>query len=183
VFGRRPLMSRFVKILALYFLISGVALAQNEVWESRGEEKSVKLLKMVESRHFANIEEIKALVFTGADVNYADENGVTVLMHAAYHGVDAVKLMKLLIEHGADVNAQDNKGQTPIMFAATNYISRFQSLVSVGLQLFFIKRPDVSDLRLLFDSGADLNIRDNEGRTVMDRVRTGVIQPSNKWLC
>lgn len=157
---------------------AGVVSDQN--LDSDIEKASISLLNKIKNRQFAVIGVIENLISRrGADVNYADENGVTVLMYAASHGFDALEVMKLLVKNGADVNAQDKMGQTPIMYAATNYLSRFQSLRSSWYDMIGIKKPEIADLYFLFTSGADLNIKDNEGRTVVDRVRVGVVQPVN----
>jgi hypothetical protein len=100
-------------------------------------------------------------------------------MYAASHGVDAVDIMKVLINNGADVNAQDNKGQTPIMYAASNYISRYQSIKAVGYQILGLNRPDLGDLKLLLRAGANLRIEDNEGLNTLERVSSGVVNPSS----
>lgn len=61
------------------------------------------------------IESIRFLVDNGADVNYADRNGETPLMVAAWLGRnDAVRSLLL---RGADYTAKDNKGRTAAAWA------------------------------------------------------------------
>jgi ankyrin repeat protein len=61
------------------------------------------------------IEAMRALLASGAQVNYADPDGSTALIVALMNGHwDAAKL---LIESGADVNAWDWWGQTPLFMA------------------------------------------------------------------
>ncbi len=175
----QPKMIKFLEKLISANNSTGVVPGQNVITDSDIEKASIMLLNKIKNREFAVMSGIENLVSRGADVNYADENGVTVLMHAASHGFDALGVMKLLVSNGANVNAQDKMGQTPIMYAATNYLSRFQSLRSIWYDMIGIKKPEVADLYFLFKSGADLNIRDSEGRTVIERVRAGVVQPTH----
>jgi len=56
---------------------------------------------------------VKLLIDRGADINFKDKNGKTLL-----HYTSNVKLCELLIEHGADVNITDNIGRTPLMVDA-----------------------------------------------------------------
>ena len=66
-----------------------------------------------------DIDRLKKLLATGAEVNIRERDGLTPLMVASLRGHSAV--VQLLIQHGAGVNAQDNKGMTPLLFASINY--------------------------------------------------------------
>ena len=55
---------------------------------------------------------VKFLVKKGADVNFAQHEGITPLHAAAYNGNE--ELVQILLAHGADPNAKDEKGETPI---------------------------------------------------------------------
>ena len=59
---------------------------------------------------------VKALIEASADVNKADNDGVTPLHSAALVGLEAV--VNVLIEAGADVNETSNNGDTPLSSAA-----------------------------------------------------------------
>ena len=52
----------------------------------------------------------------GADLNLANNNGLTALMLAAGHG--HVEVVRVLLEAGADVNLASNNGSTASMLAA-----------------------------------------------------------------
>ncbi|MBM2841867.1 MAG: ankyrin [Bacteroidetes bacterium] len=55
---------------------------------------------------------VKVLVKRGADVNFAQHEGITPLHAAAHNGNE--ELVQILLAHGADPNAKDEKGETPI---------------------------------------------------------------------
>jgi hypothetical protein len=61
----------------------------------------------------SNTELASLLVEKGANIEYADEDGVTVLTQAAYLG--EVPIVKALLAAGADVTAANNEGITPLV--------------------------------------------------------------------
>ena len=65
----------------------------------------------------ANLEEIRAAIQAGADVNTSDEYGQTVLMYAAGANEDP-EVMTLLVTSGADINAISLASWTALMYAA-----------------------------------------------------------------
>lgn len=83
------------------------------------------------------------LLRAGADVNTADGDGTTALMHSAIES-DA-KMMKLLLDNGANVNAKNALGSTAVMYAAAN----------------------LEKTRLLLDRGADVKVKNQRGATPM----------------
>ena len=109
---------------------------------------------------------MQVLLERGADATLAQKNHTTVLMLAAGLGrglgvfakdvgteADLLAAAKLAVEHGVDVNAQNDAGQTALHFAAQS-----------GLD---------SVVRLLATSGAQLDVKDKQGRTPVD-VALGV---------
>ena len=66
-----------------------------------------------------NINEIRNLIDTGANVNEPDENGFTPVMIAA-NGQNP-EILKTLIKAGADVGAIFKYGETPLMQAARGW--------------------------------------------------------------
>jgi hypothetical protein len=111
------------------------------------------------------------LINDGADVNVRDkQTGASPLMLVASHGPEYKNVLDILVKNNADVNAQDNDGRTAIMYAAMNFISRYKSIPSYLSLMTSKPKPNFEDLRLLIDLGADLYIRDNEGRNLIDRI-------------
>ena len=58
---------------------------------------------------------VKLLLENGADLERADNEGSTALMHAA--GGGHAKAAKLLLENGADLGRADNEGWTALMYS------------------------------------------------------------------
>jgi ankyrin repeat protein len=63
-----------------------------------------------------NLQEVKGLVESGADVNEKDDNDNAVLYYAILSG--SLEMVKYLIEHGADVNCENNGNGSPLHCAA-----------------------------------------------------------------
>jgi cytohesin len=59
---------------------------------------------------------VRALIEAGADVNKAEDGGVTPLYMAAEQGHEAI--VRAVIEAGADVNKAMDDGATPLCIAA-----------------------------------------------------------------
>ncbi|NOQ73969.1 MAG: hypothetical protein GQ574_18330 [Crocinitomix sp.] len=78
-----------------------------------------------------------------ADVNLADNNGMTALHFAIKNGNE--KMTNKLIAAGANVNAVNNSGETPLIMAATNNNSEI--------------------IAKLVEANADLSVVNNEGDT------------------
>ncbi len=62
-----------------------------------------------------NIKAAREAVDEGADVNYADGNGFTLLSEAVKHA--RTEMVRMLIKYGADVRHEDKWGNTPMTFA------------------------------------------------------------------
>lgn len=88
------------------------------------------------------------LVSQGADINYQDTHGNTLLMYAAiYQSVDTIKLLS---ELGADPNIKNEHGITALMFAA----GKGEHSLYLATQLLI--------------AGADVNAINNKGETVLN---------------
>ena len=97
---------------------------------------------------------INALIELDADVNAADEDGKTILMHASYFG-DA-GTVSLLIRRGANVKAVDRYRRTALHYACE------KTVLQRNVPGERSKQPVV---KLLLDKGAEINARDNRGYT------------------
>lgn len=95
------------------------------------------------------------LIDNGADVNIANDEGITPLMYASGSQYSApgeeVETYQRIIDAGANLNAQDNEGRTAAVYAVKsfNWSEVVEDLVSAG---------------------ADFSIRDNEGKLPIEHT-------------
>jgi len=103
---------------------------------------------LLESLKEGDMDLVRALVETGADLTYADEMGRTPLHWAVING--DTSLAGLLISRGASASIPDNSGLTPLWWA-----------------VFYRQEPI---LQLFVMHGIDINERDKASRTFLHRV-------------
>jgi ankyrin repeat protein len=106
---------------------------------------------MLELATTHRVSSVRALLDAGAQVDEADEDGMTVLAWAAI--ANRVEMARLLIERGADVNHVDKNGMTPLLYAAS------------------IDFGDSAMVDLMIQSGARTSARTKEGLTALDLAR------------
>ncbi len=128
-------------------LICGFFLAV--LWPVTAQD-GAKLIESVWSQDFGRA---KALVKSGADINYRDESsGSTALMLCcAYNFTD---MGRFLIEHRPNLDVQDNNGRTALIVAAGSSEELFN---------------------LLLENGADPKIKTADGTTAFTAACIGVI--------
>ncbi|HML74438.1 MAG TPA: ankyrin repeat domain-containing protein [Anaerohalosphaeraceae bacterium] len=89
------------------------------------------------------LSEIRAWIQTGADIDAADEEGLTLLRMASEAG--HVEAVRVLLAAGADVNQQDKSSRTPLSYASYH--------------------GHVEIVKLLLAAGADGDAYDDSGET------------------
>lgn len=87
---------------------------------------------------------INYLLEIGLDINHYNKHGESLLFYCANN----LELTAYLIENEINVNKQDNDGQTAIMLSA--------------------QHGNIGVVQLYIESNADLGLKDNEGKTVLD---------------
>ncbi|CAI5785661.1 protein phosphatase 1 regulatory subunit 12A isoform X2 [Podarcis lilfordi] len=76
-------------------------------------------------------DEVLRLLERGADINYANVDGLTALHQACID--DNVDMVKFLVENGANINQPDNEGWIPLHAAAScGYLDIAEYLISQG---------------------------------------------------
>ena len=108
-------------------------------------------LMLAASRGFANI--VKLLLERGANIHYRSQYGDTALFSALYSGKP--ETVKVLLEHGADVNERNFYRGDSILMQTILYYS--DSPRGEGQAI----------LGMLLDRGADVNIRNRQGRSAL----------------
>ena len=109
---------------------------------------------------------VKFLIASGADVNIKTYSGVTPLMAAIYR--ENLDMVKYLISQKALINAKDAKGETPLMYAVNSYSGKI-AIQKLGGQSQSGKR-DLEIIQFLISKGADVNSRDEEGVSVLQKA-------------
>jgi ankyrin repeat protein len=111
--------------------------------------KSAKNFALLKAMVGGDTPAAKTLLDEGADANFRDGTGQTVLMIASNEEYSAERAV-LLLEHGASANLAGANGDTALMVAADRY------------------QPEI--VKALLDHGADPNAADRNGNTVLMRA-------------
>ena len=121
-----------------------------------------------------SIEEVKALLKGGADVNKPGVNSRTPLRLATYNG--RTKVVELLIEK--DINQQD-KDESLVIASSKGYPDIVKILLShnaspnvlyrksITALIASVRSRDLESIYLLMEAGADVNIKDSSGNTAI----------------
>jgi ankyrin repeat protein len=94
---------------------------------------------------FGNLEIVKLLLDSGADINAVSKNGFSATPLQGAAAFKAIDLAQLLIVRGANVNCRGEQGGSPLHEAAGN--------------------GQIEFARLLLDHGANVNAKDDNGKT------------------
>lgn len=131
---------------------------------------------------------VQKLVQSGVNINEPDSNGDTPLMNAIRDG--KAEIAKYLIESGADIKAKNKKGYDALLYAvdAVDYgqfeivkslinkganieskdLSVRTPLVIAALNVTVYGLPNADVIKLLIESGADVNAKSAADETVND---------------
>jgi len=130
--------------IAEYLLNNGADINANP-----GSSGSTALMYAVSSK---KTDIINLLIENGADIKKRNNDGWSILHYAAMYYSYRKDILELLLKKDLDINAQATgggaEGWTPLMFAAIN--------------------GKMSAFETLLDAGADINIKNTEGKTVWE---------------
>ena len=145
-----------------------------------GEEPQERWLRLTANEGL--VETVRALVEAGAEVNHADNEGLTALHGAAAYG--HVEVTKALLEAGAEVNRADNEGYTALHRAAENcHVEVIKVLLEAGAEVDHANNEGVTALfgaaegghveviKVLLEAGAAINHAANNGHTPLASAR------------
>lgn len=117
---------------------------------------------------------VRLLLSKGADVNAKDKSGSTALMQASAQ--DKREVARILLEHGADVNVEDRHKMTALRWARTPEMKRllvkhggvepYNEPTRLNKRLISACRNGaIERVKNLLAKGADINGKDNKGKT------------------
>lgn len=152
--------------------------------------------QLLQAAFNGNLEQVKAFLKAGADVNAKADVGRadfmkdwTVLIRAAYRGHTQV-VKTLLKAPGIKVNATDNVGGTALIWAAINgYSQVVKALLKAGADvnatdnaggtalMYAAREGHLPVVKTLLKAGADVNAKNKSSKTALElatnqRIRT-----------
>ena len=104
-------------------------------------KKGEMLFKEIEKRDKANLNLVNDLITLGANLDWQNEDGETMLHKCARW--NSPEIARMLLDAGADVNVQDGDGWTAL------HVCAFNNSLEIA--------------RMLIDAGADKTIPNNDG--------------------
>ena len=134
-----------------------------------------------------NLNNVKLLVSSGADVNYANLLGITPLFKAVQ--LNDINLVKFLLENGALVNKRLIDVSTKLAYSS-NLSVQLPSFVklcdfdaaSKSVLMSAAGAADVEILQLLVDNGADVQAVDDNGLNALDYAIIGKKEINAQYL-
>ena len=95
--------------------VAGLVAQAEPMAEPRDEHGRTPLMRALAHHTMPPLEQIKALIDAGANVNAQDDFKYTALHYAAKKG--HLKIAELLVNAGANLKAKDHNGVTPLQEA------------------------------------------------------------------
>lgn len=103
---------------------------------------------LISAMDYIKLEIAELLIDEGADIDLANENGITPLMYAAFFTTVQernIDIVHLLIRKGANINLTDTEGNSALLYACHN--------------------KNIKGAQLLLQHGANINIVNTNGNT------------------
>lgn len=168
------------------------ALLQRDINKAKEliDEKGVSVHELIQGKtpimHAASVSGnqwmISLLCLRGADLNQTNDDGENALFHVA----NDTRLIKFLIDAGINVNQKEHRGRTALMchVAWGDYFKNILPLFiaakadlniqdefgdTVAIRAVMFENP--TGLKALIEAGADLLIRNAQGKTAYDIAR------------
>ncbi|KAM9704784.1 protein phosphatase 1 regulatory subunit 12A isoform 2-T2 [Menidia menidia] len=112
-------------------------------------------------------EEVLRMLDRGADINYANVDGLTALHQACID--DNVDMVTFLVEHGASVNQPDNEGWIPLHAAAScGYLDIAEYLISQGANVGVVNSEGETPLDIAEEEAMEELLQNEINRQGLD---------------
>ena len=160
------------------------------VANQKGYTAALFTLSDVDGRNTKNVNALKILLGLGADINWKNADGKTLLMRAALRGLNDV--LRYLISKGAAVELHNERGETALHKASYwGHTSSVLSLIDAGANVNLQNKKGLTALHeassaghtpivlALLDAGANANLQDKKGLTALHEAsnwgRTSIV--------
>ncbi len=148
----------------------------------------MKIDALIKAVYRKNLVLIDESIKQGVDINCADEDGRTPLMHAVLASDSDARTVQFLMDRGANVDASDSQQQwTSLHFAARDQKTEIvKTLLEAGANVnavdsfgntplwrcIFNKKVDSVLVKILLEKGAEPDFKNKSGVSPRDLART-----------